>query len=103
MVAERIGQTAARNILGARERFDKVPFFWSMHYDLQINYVGHAERWDAIHIDGSLDDHDCAVTYLRNNRPLAVATVSRDKASLEAEVALEHETATGTSRAGAGA
>jgi len=103
VVAERMGQTAARNILGFRERFDKVPFFWSMHYDLQINYVGHAERWDAIHIDGSLDDHDCAVTYLRNNRRLAVATLSRDKASLEAEVALEHETATGTSRAGAGA
>ncbi|HVT56215.1 MAG TPA: FAD-dependent oxidoreductase, partial [Xanthobacteraceae bacterium] len=42
-VAERQGQTAAVNMLGGREKFDAVPFFWSQHYDIPINYVGHAE------------------------------------------------------------
>ncbi|HKW02241.1 MAG TPA: FAD-dependent oxidoreductase [Vicinamibacterales bacterium] len=89
VVAERQGQTAARNILGARERFDTAPFFWSQHYDLVINYVGHAEHWDHIEVDGDLNAQDCAVRYMQGGRTLAVATMARDKASLEAEAAME--------------
>jgi len=68
-----------------------VPFFWSQHYDVTIRYVGHAERWDAVHIDGSLDRRDASVSFLRNGRRLAVATVGRDRESLQAEVELEKE------------
>jgi apoptosis-inducing factor 3 len=89
VVAERQGQTAARNMLGARERFDAVPFFWSQHYDTAINYVGHAERWDEIAIDGSLEGLDCSVEYRRGGKVLAVATIGRDRASLEAEARME--------------
>ena len=89
VVAERQGQTAAKNMLGGRERFDAVPFFWSQHYDVTIRYVGHAERWDAVRIDGSLDARDATVRFLRGGRPLAVATISRDRENLQAEVELE--------------
>jgi NADPH-dependent 2,4-dienoyl-CoA reductase/sulfur reductase-like enzyme/nitrite reductase/ring-hydroxylating ferredoxin subunit len=91
VVAERQGQVAARNMLGRRERFDAVPFFWSQHYDVTINYVGHAEQWDAVRIDGSLESRDCSVTYSRGDRRLAVATISRDRESLQAELAIEQE------------
>jgi len=89
VVAERQGQAAARNILGLREVFDGVPFFWSQHYDIPINYVGHAERWEEVRVDGSPDAHDCTVTYLRANRRLAVATIYRDRESLKAELEME--------------
>ena len=68
VVGERQGQAAARNMLGHREPFTAVPFFWSQHYDITINYVGHAEKWDAVQIDGTLDSQDCSVTYKRGDR-----------------------------------
>jgi NADPH-dependent 2,4-dienoyl-CoA reductase/sulfur reductase-like enzyme len=89
VVAERQGQVAARNMLGRREPFAAVPFFWSQHYDVTIRYVGHAEVWDAVTVDGSLEARDASVSFLRNGRRLAVATVSRDRASLEAEAEME--------------
>jgi NADPH-dependent 2,4-dienoyl-CoA reductase/sulfur reductase-like enzyme/nitrite reductase/ring-hydroxylating ferredoxin subunit len=89
VVAERQGQTAARNMLGQREVFDAVPFFWSQHYDVPINYVGHAERWDEIEVDGNIAARDCLVRYKRGGRVLAVASIYRDVASLEAELAME--------------
>ncbi len=89
VVAERQGQVAAANMLGLSERFDAVPFFWSQHYDVPINYVGHAEQWDEIAIDGSIAAKDCLVRYKRNGRVLAVASIFRDVASLNAELAME--------------
>lgn len=89
VVAERQGQTAARNMLGLRQSFTAVPFFWSQHYDVVINYVGHAEKFDATAIEGTLQSHDCAVTYRRAERSLAVATISRDLQSLQAELSME--------------
>ncbi len=89
VVAERQGQTAARNMLGQREAFDAVPFFWSQHYDVPINYVGHAEKWDQIEIDGNIAGKDCLLRYKSGGRVLAVASIYRDVASLEAELAME--------------
>src|SRR6187551_1747557 len=89
VVAGRQGQTAARNMLGARERFDAVPFFWSQHYDVPINYVGHAEAWDDISVDGDVGQRDCVLRYRRNGRVLAVASIYRDVESLREEAGME--------------
>jgi len=93
VVAERQGQTAARNMLGGREAFDAVPFFWSQHYDVQINYVGHAERWERSAIEGNPAERNCAVGYFEGGCKVAVATVGRDLESLRAEVELERSRA----------
>jgi NADPH-dependent 2,4-dienoyl-CoA reductase/sulfur reductase-like enzyme len=89
VVAERQGQTAARNMLGARERFNAVPFFWTQQHDLLLNYVGHARQWDQIDIDGRLEAKDCTLTYRHGGRKLAVLTIGRDRDSLAGEIELE--------------
>jgi apoptosis-inducing factor 3 len=89
VVAQRMGQVAARNILGAGERFAQVPFFWSAHYDVSVNYVGHAEQWDRVVVDGIPEQRDVAVSYQSAGRTLALATIFRDDVSLHAEIAME--------------
>jgi NADPH-dependent 2,4-dienoyl-CoA reductase/sulfur reductase-like enzyme/nitrite reductase/ring-hydroxylating ferredoxin subunit len=93
VVAERQGQHAALNLLGAREKFADVPFFWSQHYDMPINYVGHAESWDEIVVDGNIAARDCVLRYQRNGRVLAVASIFRDVDNLKAELAMERDMA----------
>ena len=87
--AERQGQVAARNMLGRHERFDVVPFFSTHQYDVSIKYIGHAEKWNSIEVDGRLEAKDCAVTYKLNGRRLAVATISRDLLNLQVEAEME--------------
>jgi apoptosis-inducing factor 3 len=69
--------------------FRTVPFFWSQHYEVPINYVGHAEAWDHLDVAGSVEARDAAVAFRQGGRTLAVATVFRDGVSLEAEAAFE--------------
>ena len=85
VVAQRQGQAAALNMLGAAKKFEDVPFFWSQHYDVPINYVGHAEGWDEIAIEGDIDARDCILRYKSKGKVLAVASIYRDVESLKAE------------------
>ncbi len=89
VVAERQGQTAALNMLGERQKFDAVPYFWSQHYDVPVNYIGHAAQWDEIETEGDIRAKDCLLKYKRKGRLLAIASIFRDLKSLQAEVAME--------------
>jgi NADPH-dependent 2,4-dienoyl-CoA reductase/sulfur reductase-like enzyme/nitrite reductase/ring-hydroxylating ferredoxin subunit len=89
VVAERQGQTAALNMMGEPTKFDAVPFFWSQHYDVPINYVGHAEKWDDIRIEGDIGKKDCLLRFRQGGKTLAVVTIYRDLDSLKATVAMD--------------
>ncbi|MBO2011086.1 FAD-dependent oxidoreductase [Hymenobacter negativus] len=90
-LAQRQGQTAARNMLGRQEKFEAVPFFWSKHYDFSIRYTGHAEKWEEAEVSGDLAKQEFSIAYKAEGKTLAVASVKRDLENLKAEVALEAE------------
>ena len=89
VVAQRQGQTAARNILGAHQRFTIPPFFWSNHFDLHIHYVGHGSGGDDVSISGDLKDKHASVIFRSDGKLSAVTSIGRDRENLEAEAALE--------------
>ena len=95
VVAQRQGETAARNMLGRAARFEAVPFFWSQHYDVTIAYVGYAPEWDSTIVAGDIRARDCTVTYRHGGRVRAVASIFRDKESLASELAMERAVAQG--------
>ncbi len=87
--AQRQGQSAAADMLGLGGPFNDVPFFWSAHYDVTLNYIGHAGGDAEIEVLGSLEKRDATVTYRVGGEVAAVLTVGRDQQSLELEAALE--------------
>ena len=88
VVAERQGQVAAENVLGLKQRFDAVPYFWSQHYDMTVRYLGFSLPWQHVAIAGDLAAHHAAVVY-RAGKTVGFATLDEDRVNLEAEVAME--------------
>lgn len=83
-LAAQQGRIAAENMLHqyTSDRVNAselVPFFWSGQYDLKLRYVGHAEQWDEVYLDGDLDSPEFLAFYLQGDRVMAVAGVNRDK------------------------
>jgi NADPH-dependent 2,4-dienoyl-CoA reductase/sulfur reductase-like enzyme/nitrite reductase/ring-hydroxylating ferredoxin subunit len=101
VVAQRQGQTAARNLLGQRQAFASVPFFWTQQYDVSISYVGHASAWEEAVVKGDPSLRDCRVEYVTGGELLALATIGRDQESLRTEAELERRNRVRPSRAAA--
>jgi NADPH-dependent 2,4-dienoyl-CoA reductase/sulfur reductase-like enzyme len=93
VLAQRQGQAVARTLAGVGGPFTDVPFFWSQHYDVSLNYVGYAPRYDEAVVEGSLEKHDASIRYLAGGKLLALASLFRDRVSLETELAMEESAA----------
>jgi hypothetical protein len=93
IIVDRYLRTSPRGIfaamIGGNEPFDAVPFFWGAHYDTSVLYVGHAEIWDSLQIDGSVETRHCRIVLRSAGRTLAVATIGLDLDGLHSELELE--------------
>jgi 3-phenylpropionate/trans-cinnamate dioxygenase ferredoxin reductase subunit len=75
--AERQGETAARNMLGASEEHRTVPYFFSDLADwASLEYVGGAAEWDQEVVHGSVEDGRFSVWYLDRGRVRGVLDVN---------------------------
>ena len=79
-VAQQQGRLAARNMLGSAETYAAVPVFWTIQYRKRLDYAGHAERWDEVVIDGSLQEPKFLAFYVTGGTVAAVAGFDRDRA-----------------------
>lgn len=79
-VAQQHGRVAALNMMGRSTAYDAVPYFWTIHFMKRLDYVGHAETWDDIEINGELDTPDFMAFYVKDNHVAAVAGWGRDQA-----------------------
>ncbi len=83
-VAMQQGRVAALNMLGRGAAFDAVPYFWTIHFKQRLDYVGHAESWDEVAIDGDLEKPAFTAFYVKAGRVMAVAGWGRDQAMARA-------------------
>jgi len=86
--AQRSGQQAAANMLGADEAFRDVPFFWTAHEDLSLRYCGYAGKWDEVKIDGDLAAQGFTARYHRAGKAVAPGSAGRDLENLQIEAQL---------------
>jgi 3-phenylpropionate/trans-cinnamate dioxygenase ferredoxin reductase subunit len=75
--AEKQGRAAARSMLGADDPYDYIHSFWSDQYAHNLEYVGHATRWDQFVVRGSLEDRTLVGFYLLDGQVLAAAGLDR--------------------------
>jgi 3-phenylpropionate/trans-cinnamate dioxygenase ferredoxin reductase subunit len=70
------GPAAARNILGARAAYDRIPYFFSDQYDVGMEYSGYAPEWDEIVVRGDEQAREFIAFWLREGRVLAGMNVN---------------------------
>ena len=72
------GLLAGRNLAGAGDRYDRVPYFFSDQFDLSLSYLGHVREWDELVVRGSreVDDPRFVAWYLRDGTPRAALIVN---------------------------
>ncbi len=74
--ALRQGPVAARNMLGAAEPYDCLPYFFSDQYDVGMEYSGFARTWDRVLFRGDPASREFIAFWLTGDRVVAGMNVN---------------------------
>jgi NADPH-dependent 2,4-dienoyl-CoA reductase/sulfur reductase-like enzyme/nitrite reductase/ring-hydroxylating ferredoxin subunit len=80
-VAQQHARVAAQGMIGNAATYEGVPFFWTYHYGKNIEYLGHADHWDELHIDGDIEAQDFAAFQMLDGIVAGVVACGRETAT----------------------
>jgi 3-phenylpropionate/trans-cinnamate dioxygenase ferredoxin reductase component len=70
------GEAAARSMLGSREPYKRIPYFFSDQYEVGMEYVGHATEWDEVVYRGDVAAREFIAFWLKDERLVAGMNVN---------------------------
>jgi 3-phenylpropionate/trans-cinnamate dioxygenase ferredoxin reductase subunit len=77
--AIRQAERAARNMLGERNAYAPVPYFWTEQFGWMAQYIGYAERWSQLVYRGDPPSGSGAIFSLDAGRLRAVLSINRPR------------------------
>ncbi len=85
------GRLAGYNAAGRAEAFRSVPFFWSAQHGSSLRYVGHADSFDEVVIDGDLYAEEFIAYYVAEGEVRAAFGMGRDQKMAALEELMRRE------------
>jgi 3-phenylpropionate/trans-cinnamate dioxygenase ferredoxin reductase subunit len=70
------GPVAARNMLGAKSPYDRIPYFFSDQYDVGMEYSGLATDWDRVVFRGAVESGAFIAFWLKDGMVAAGMNVN---------------------------
>jgi NADPH-dependent 2,4-dienoyl-CoA reductase/sulfur reductase-like enzyme len=87
--ANDMANTAARAIMGDKQAYHALPWFWSNQYDLRLQTAGLSLDYDETVLRGDPSDRKFTVVYLKEDRPIAFDCVNNTKDYVQGRKLLE--------------
>lgn len=60
-------------MLGKKQPFKNIPFFWTRNYEKSLCYIGHSENPDEVHYAGEVAKNNFAAYFIKGDKLEAVA------------------------------
>lgn len=87
--ANDMANTVARAIMGEKEPYHALPWFWSNQYDLKLQTAGLNLGYDATVLRGDPESRKFTVVYMKEGRPIAFDCVNTMKDYVQGRKLLE--------------
>ncbi len=87
--AHDMANTVARAIMGEKEPYHALPWFWSNQYDLKLQTAGLSLGFDQTVLRGDPETRKFTVVYLRDGKPIAFDCVNTMKDYVQGRKLLE--------------